>query len=127
MSTSQVTSDEGRRVLAGRIVELSDRVLSVKENRQYIGLQVEAGRYKNAVALHGEQVSFYPSEGSLDQARAEGFNPEPVVPDRPGSIAEHKYLFRGLSITDLRAHEALFRAMTKESVDFILSRRPRGK
>jgi len=54
-----------------------------------------------------------------------GFGPEPAK--MKTELAGCKYFFNGLKLSDLEKHEAMFRAIVKESVDFIISRRPKGK
>jgi hypothetical protein len=40
---------------------------------------------------------------------------------------EHKLLFRGLGLSDIEAHEALFREIVMESVRMIMDRKPKKK
>ncbi|MGO9775228.1 MAG: hypothetical protein ACLPM3_01410 [Terracidiphilus sp.] len=128
MQTLLIPSKEERLVLAEQIVELSSAVLSKKENQRYLALQVGTPPYCNAVALawSKDRVSFYiRSTDLVNQAILEGFKPEPAK--SAAVLSKHKYDFYGLKTVDLRKHEDLFRAIVKESVDFILSQRPKAK
>jgi hypothetical protein len=128
MQTLRIPTKEERLILADRIVELSSSVLSKKENQHYLALQVGAPPYCNAVVLtwRKDRVSFYiPSTDLRKQAAAEGFELEPAKP--MVALNKHKYLIYGLKLADLQKHEDLFKAVVKESVDFILSQRPKGK
>ncbi len=129
MQASQIPSKEAQsKLLAERIVELSSMVLSWKENRHYIALKVGDGPYSNAVTVRGSEdtVSFHIPSGNLEQqAITEGFNPEDQHAKRP--FFRHKRHFHGLSLADLQKHEPLFRSIVKDSIEYVLSQRPKGK
>ena len=119
---------EDRTKIAARIVELSNHVLSTKKNPRSITLKVGDGPYSNAVTVRWrkDRVSFHiPSTNLVKQAVEAGFSPENPQSARP--FFEHKWHFNGLTLTDLQEHEPLFRAIIKDSLEYILSRRPRGK
>jgi hypothetical protein len=130
MQTSQVPSKEERSRLAERIVELSSRVLSKKENSRYMALKVGDGPYSNAATVLWREgiVSFHiPSSDLEKQAIAAGFSPENRQLKSKRPFFRHKRYFHGLTLADLQDHEPLFRAIVKGSLDYILSRRPKGK
>ena len=129
MQAIKVSSKGARsKLLADRIVELSAKVLSKKENPNYIALKVGDGPYSNVanVLWRKDTVSFHiPSSVLVEQAIAAGFSPENRQSRRP--FFKHKCYFYGLTLADLQKHEHLFRAIVKDSMDHILSRRPKGK
>ena len=128
MQASQVPSKEERSRLAERIVGLSSGVLSKKENPNYIALKVGDGPYSNAVTVRWrkDRVSFHmPSSDLVNQAIAAGFSPKNAQARRP--FFKHKYYFYGLTLADLQEHKPMFRAIVKDSLEHILSRRPKGK
>ncbi len=112
-----------RSEIAKRLVELSNQVLSKKENKTHIALKV-----KNRVAVlvsHSERVQFIiTSEDLVNRVRAEKFNLTPA----PNSIPMHeiKYYFEGLGINQIRAHELLFKEIVNESVQAVMDRKPKG-
>jgi len=119
---------EDRLKIAAKIVELSSMVLSKKENPHYIALKVGDGPYSNAVTVRWrtDRVSFHiPSTDLVKQAVAAGFSPENCESRR--SFFEHKWYFNGLTLADLQKHEPLFSAIVKGSLEYIRSRRPKGK
>jgi len=129
MRASQVPSKQTQsRLIAQKIVELSSKVLSRKENAKYIALKVGDGPYSNVVTVRGSKdtVTFHiPSENLEEQAIAEGFSPEDRNAKRP--FFKHKRYFHGLTLTDLQRHEPLFRSIVKNSMDYVSRHRPHGK
>ncbi len=128
MQVFQVPSKEAQSRLAERIVELSSKVLSKKENTSYIALKVGDGSYSNAATVRWrkDSVSFHiPSSDLVKQTIAAGFSPENRQSSRP--FFKHKWYFYGLTLADLQKHEPLFRAIVKDSLEYILSRRPKRK
>ena len=117
---SEMTREEK---IAVRIVELSNQVLSTEDSNLHIALKIGAGPYSNAVTVskHSDRVSFFLSTDLRRKAEAEGFKPEPVESTRPWP--KDKFRFWHLGLSDLQAHEALFREIVKESVSVIMSRR----
>jgi hypothetical protein len=112
--------------VAALIVELSNQVLSTKENVDYIALKIGSGANSNAVRVRDNRVSFFiRSTELLNRARAEGFEPEPLKSTTAAN--KDKFRFRGLGLSDIEAHEALFREILKESVGTIMDRRPKRK
>ncbi|HEY1808407.1 MAG TPA: hypothetical protein VGG42_07575 [Acidobacteriaceae bacterium] len=112
--------------VAGRIVELSDQVLSMNVNGNYIALKTGTGPNSNAVTVtkYEDRVSFFiRSTALLDRAKTEGFDPEIAKQTSPSKA--HRYRFWGLSYFDLQEHEGLFREIVKESVSTIIDRRPK--
>ncbi len=117
---------EDRLKVAARIVELSNQVFSTKENVDYIALKIGSGPNSNAVRVRDNRVSFFiRSTELLNKARAEGFEPEPLKSTTAAN--KDKFRFRGLGLSDIEVHEALFREIAKESVETIMNRRPKRK
>jgi hypothetical protein len=115
------TTRDGRRKIADRIVGLSDGVLEWKETDRHIGLKIGSGPYSIAglVSTHFDRVSFFiRSKDLLQKALAEGFKPKL----RKSTIPSTKdlYQFGELSLSDIEAHEALFRWIVKESVNVVM-------
>jgi hypothetical protein len=122
---SEMTREDRLRV-AARIVELSNQVLSTKENVHYIALKIGSGSNSNAARVRNNRVSFFiRSTDLLNKARAEGFDPEPLKSTTAAN--KDKFRFWGLGLSDIEAHEALFREIVKESVGTIMDRRPKRK
>lgn len=125
-SADRLKTREDRLKVAALIVELSNQVLSTKENIHYIALKIGSGSNSNAVRVRNDRVSFFiPSTVLINKARAEGFDPEPLKSTTAAN--KDKFRFRGLGLSDIEAHEALFREIVKESVETIMARRPRRK
>jgi len=115
---------EDRLKIAARIVELSNQVLSTKENAHYIALKIGSGPNSNTVNVwksHDRVGFFIRSSDLLRKAEAEGFKPEPAKRQLD------RYRFWELSLRDIEAHEPLFREIVKESVGVIMDRRPKRK
>jgi hypothetical protein len=128
MQRSLLPSNEDRRELAKAIAALSPRILSIKENKKYVALQIGMRPYCNAISLslYKDRVSFYiPSTQLRNEAIVAEFEPEPA--NAKTTLAEHKYYFNGLRVAGLQKHELLFKAIVKESVDYVLSQKPKGK
>ena len=127
MKTITQQNETKHKAMASRIVELSNGVLSTgKIKSGYIPLKIESGPYSNAVCVHNNLVSFFIRSGDLlNRAKAEGFAPEPAPRTVP--MDEHKILFRNLGLSDIQAHEALFREIVMESVRTIMDLRPKKK
>jgi hypothetical protein len=114
---SEMTRDD-RWKIADRIVDLSNQVLSREESGIHIALRIGFPPNSNTVTVskRANRVCFFiRSMDLLRKAEAEGFKPEPRSKDR--------YRFWGLGLSDIDAHEALFREIVKESVSVIMSRR----
>jgi hypothetical protein len=112
--------------IAARIVELSDQVLSTKENKHYIALQVGSPPNCNAVIVSDlDHVNFrIPSQDLLNRVKAEGFTPE----ERTWSgFFKGGLRFSRLGLDDLRAHEALFKEIIKGSIKEIEHLKGEGK
>jgi hypothetical protein len=119
-------SREDRLKVAAKIVELSDRVLEPKENADYVALKIESGPNSNAARVRNNRVSFFiRSKDLLERAKREKFNPEPLKSTTAAN--KDKFRFRGLGLSDIEAHEALFREIVKESVGTIMDRKPKRK
>ena len=112
---------EDRLRIADRIVELSDGVLERKETDRGIRLKIGSGPYSIAglVSTHHDRVSFFiRSKDLLLKAMEEKFEPELAESTRPST--RDMYRFLGLSLSDIEAHEALFRWIVKETVNVVL-------
>ena len=128
MQASKVPSKDTQSKLAERIRELSSINLSKKENRSYFALKSDDGPYSSIVTVrwHKNSVSFHmPSSDLVGQAKAAGFSPENRQSSRP--FFKHKRYFYGLTLTDIQKHEPLFRAIVKDSLEYVISQRPRKK
>jgi hypothetical protein len=119
---------EDRLKIAARIVELSNQVLSTAENKDYIALKIGSGPNSNAVRVgkRSDRVSFFiRSMDILKRAEAKEFKPEPLKPTTEAN--KDKFRFWGLHLSDIEAHEALFREIVKESVETVMDRKPGRK
>ncbi|MGC9223019.1 MAG: hypothetical protein ACP5E2_03790 [Terracidiphilus sp.] len=115
MKASEPVNKEDRSKIAAKIVDLSGGVLSIAENPNYIALK--AGRRLAAtVRKNRDRVSVYILRTSelLDKARSEGFSPV----EGPQKTQRDKdwFQFRGLTLSDIQAHESLFREIVHGSV-----------
>jgi hypothetical protein len=111
---------EDRLRIADRIVELSDGVLKRKDTDRHIGLKIGSGPYSIAgtVSTHFDRVSFFIRSNDLLKAVEEKFKPELAESTRPST--KDMYRFWGLSLSDIEAHEALFRRIVKETVNVVM-------
>jgi hypothetical protein len=123
---SEMTREDRLKIIAAKIVELSDQRLSTHKNPKYVALKIGSGPYSNAVVVHNNLVSFFIRSGDLlNWAKKEEF--DPVEAPKTTPMNEHKLLFRGLGLSDIEAHEALFREIVMESVRMIMDRKPKKK
>jgi hypothetical protein len=119
---------EERVTIAQKIVELSSNRLSISENRRYIALKMGDGAYSNTatVGLRRNRVSFHvPSTELIGQANEAGLRPQSANARR--LFFKHQQFFNGLTMSDVKKHEDLFRAITNDSLDWVLSQRPKTK
>jgi hypothetical protein len=117
-----------RRKIAARIVELSDQVLSTNESDRHIALKIGSGPNSNTVNVSKryDRVSFFiRSKNLFRKAETEGFTPKPA--ESPTAPNKDRFRFWELRLSDIEAHEALFREIVKESVSVIMDRRPKKK
>jgi hypothetical protein len=115
---------EDRLKIAVRIVELSGGDLEPLDTEFHISMKIGVGPYSNAVTIskRNDRVNFFIlSTGLLRKAKAEGFTPEKVESTRPWP--KNRFRFLQLRLSDIQAHEALFREIVKESVSAIMNRR----
>jgi hypothetical protein len=129
MKTDVKLTKGEREAIANRIVALSDNELRPgKAKAGWIPPKYENGPNSVAAVVSKNRVSFLiRATQARDQARAEEFNPVQVDPSGIVGRNKDKYWFYGLRLGDLEKHEALFRAIVRDSVDTIISRRPKGK
>ena len=128
MKVDRLMNREDRLKVAAKIAELSDLPLSTQENLKsnYVALKIESGPYSNAICVHNNRVSFLiRSTDLLKKATEDRLNPEPAPRTVP--MDENKFLFWGLGMSDIQAHEALFREIVMESVRTIMDLRPKKK
>jgi hypothetical protein len=59
----------------------------------------------------------------LNRARTQGFDPEPLKSTTAAN--KDKFRFRDLSLSDIDAHESLFREIVHESMQTVMDRRPK--
>jgi hypothetical protein len=118
-----------REAIASEIIALSGNKLQRGEAKAgWIPLKYESGPNSVAVVVSKSRVSFLiRAKQTVDQARAEGFDPEPVDPTGVVGKDKYKYRFLGLRLENLQKHEALFTEIVKASVETIISRRPKAK
>jgi hypothetical protein len=119
---------EDRMQIAVRIVELSNQVLSPHESDIHIALRIGSPPNSNVVTVskRADRVSFYiRSRDLLSKAEEKGFRPERRESGAPKD--KDRYRFSGLGLSDIQAHETLFREIVKESVSVIMGRRPKKK
>lgn len=117
--------------LAARIVELSNQVLSTKQNKDYIALQIGTPPNCNAVIVSDDDYvkflvrSTNRAEEFIDRAKTEGG----FTPDKPKWRGEWRgsCRFWGLGLNDLQTHEGLFRDMVEQSVNSLKALRQDGK
>jgi hypothetical protein len=123
MNIDQSMPGNDRSKIAARLVELSNQVLSKKNNRTHIALKV-----KNRVAVlvsHSDRVQFIISSTDLlERVKAEKFNLKPAPKYIP--MHEVKHYFEGLGLNQIQAHELLFKEIVNESVAAVSDRRPKG-
>jgi hypothetical protein len=125
-SADRLKTREDRLKVAALIVELSNKRLSLSptNNTRYIALKIGSGPNSNAIRVRNSRVSFFiRSTGLLNKAKYEGFDPQPLRSTTAAN--KDKFRFWGLRLSDIEAHEALFREIVKESVETIMDRRPK--
>jgi hypothetical protein len=116
-------TEKERKSASTLLAQMSAGDLDPTERSEYIALQIGDGPNKNAVVLHFDRVSFFvQSEYLIERAKTEGFKPEPA--ERKSPQCDYKVRFWGLSLSDIEAHEALFRDIVIESIRIVRSRRP---
>jgi hypothetical protein len=122
-SKSEMTPED-RFKIALRIAELSGGDLEPLDTEFHISLKIGVGPFSNAVTIskRNNRVNFFILSGDLlRKAKAEGFKPEEVKSTRPWP--KDRFRFWQLGLSDIQAHEALFREIVKESVSAIMDRR----
>jgi hypothetical protein len=125
ISESEVAGDD-RMKIADLIVALSNNVLSKDVSARHIALRIGSPPNCNTVTISKgvDRVSFYIQSTDLrKKAEAEGFKPEAL--ELVALRNKDKYRFRGLSLSDIQAHEALFREIVKESLRVVMDKRPK--
>jgi len=125
ISKSEMTRDD-RLKIADLIVDLSNNVLSQEVSVRHVALRIGSPPNSNAVTVskRADRVSFFiRSKDLLGEAERKGFKPELVGSEAPRD--KDRYRFSGLSLSDIHAHEALFREIVKESVSVVIDRRPK--
>lgn len=117
---------EDRQKIADFIVHLSDGVLSIEKSGRHFALRIGSPPNSNAVTVskRADRVSFFiRSEDLRRKAEAEGLKLVQTKSVAPRD--KDRYRFLGLGLSEIQAHETLFREIVKESLGVIMDRRPR--
>ena len=139
MKSSKRMLKQERKEIANEIVALGNKELGLGKKKLELGattagwipIKYETGSNSVAAVVSVcDRVSFLITTSQLlDQARTEGFNPiaDTRTEGRYTNKYRDRYRFHGLRISDIENHAPLFSAIIKDSVDTLISRRPKGK
>ena len=115
-----------RSELAARLAKLSNQDLETKDNGRYVAVKIGIGPNSNVISVFPDHVSFFiRSTDTLKRAGLEGFNPE--LPKVTSPRNKEKFQFGGLSVSEIDAHEDLFREIVDESVKVVTDRKPKRR
>jgi hypothetical protein len=123
MTITRPSAENKRMQIAKRLIELSDHVLSVAHTKSgYVVLKLGQNSNSNVITIWNNRTScFINNFELLENARAAGFHPEPVIVKRKSE--KDRFRFRNLTGDDIEKHEELFRKIVKDSIDLIQFRR----